>query len=242
VSTDPWWRDFFDEDYAPAWTAAGLFDDAEEVVAGLVERLGLRPGARILDAACGFGRIAGPLHRRGYAVVGIDDAPAQLREAEQRNPGPTYVRADVRRPPSGPFDAVINVYTSFGYFCDDAEELRALRAWREVLVPGGQLAMTLIHRDHVVALEATDELDVEGDQLQEEAITDWVRGVRRITWRSDSLEKTAWLRLYTATELVALCQQAGFVDVTAMGSLDGEELSPATGLAIHARAPEVPRR
>jgi SAM-dependent methyltransferase len=234
-----WWHDFFDEEYAATWREAGLFDDTGDLVDGIVERLALPPGGRILDAACGFGRVAGPLHDRGYAVTGIDVAAAQLAQAERDNPGPRYALADMRTPPAGPYDAVINVFTSFGYFCDDAEDLRALRAWRHVLRPGGQLLMSLIHRDHVVALEAMgDDGDDEGP-LREEAITDWVRGIREITWRSATVEKTARLRLYTATELVHLCQRAGFEHVEALGDLPGEPLSPATGLTLHARAPDT---
>lgn len=232
-----WWQDFFDDDYVTAWTAAGMFDHANEEVAGLVARLDLAPGAHVLDAGCGFGRIAGPLAEHGYAVTGLDVNATQIARAERAHPGPRYVVGDMRDPPTGPYDAVINVFSSFGYFGDDAEDLRALCAWSESLVPGGQLLMTLTHRDRVVAWEVTGELGVDDRVLTEEADTDWVRGVRHVTWRYGDIEKHATLRLYSATELVARCEQAGFVDITVSGGLDGTQLTPHTALCLHARRP-----
>lgn len=232
-----WWRDFFDDDYVTAWTAAGMFDATDEEVAALIDRLALPQGARILDAACGFGRIAGPLHEHGYAVTGIDINASQLACAERDHPGPGYVAADMRDPPAGPYEAVLNLFSSFGYFGDDAEDLRALRAWREALVPGGHLVMTLTHRDRVVAWEVTGAVDDDERVLREEAVTDWARGLRYITWHFGDIQKQAILRLYTATELVAMCHQAGFEQVTATGGIDGHPLSPETVLCVHARTP-----
>jgi 2-polyprenyl-3-methyl-5-hydroxy-6-metoxy-1,4-benzoquinol methylase len=97
-----WWESFFDEHYVQAWTAAGRFSDTDSVVDDVDALLGLQPGAEILDIGCGFGRVAGPLSMRGYRVTGIDFSPQQLQLAEQRNPGPTYIEADMRRPPPGP--------------------------------------------------------------------------------------------------------------------------------------------
>ncbi|MBI4476123.1 MAG: class I SAM-dependent methyltransferase [Acidobacteria bacterium] len=51
---------------------------------------------RILDAGCGFGRIAGPLSLLGYRVTGVDVNVEALRAANSRAPGPSYVALDQR--------------------------------------------------------------------------------------------------------------------------------------------------
>ncbi|WP_017609613.1 class I SAM-dependent methyltransferase [Nocardiopsis xinjiangensis] len=51
--------------------------------------------ARVLDAGCGPGRLAGELHSRGHQAVGVDVDPALIGAAEQDHPGPTYAVADL---------------------------------------------------------------------------------------------------------------------------------------------------
>jgi hypothetical protein len=62
----------FDADYVKTWSAMGAFDRTEEQTRAIVELLDLPVGAAVLAVACGFGRIAGPLHHHGFRVTGID--------------------------------------------------------------------------------------------------------------------------------------------------------------------------
>lgn len=112
----------------------------------LLRSLRLPPGARILDVACGYGRHAGELSRRGFRVVGVDVSRAMLAEARRRfRHGPLFVRQDMRRIAfRGEFDAVVSLYTSFGYFTP-AQNEAALRRMARALRPGGR--MLIDHRD-----------------------------------------------------------------------------------------------
>jgi len=49
-----------------------------------VARMGLEPGARVLDIACGTGNVTIPLARRGVMVTGLDMTPGLLEEARAR--------------------------------------------------------------------------------------------------------------------------------------------------------------
>lgn len=142
-----WWETFFDEAYVRAWESDGAFQSTDEAVADLLGFLRLEPGAAILDIPCGFGRFAGPLHEAGHDVVGVDASPDQIRLAREHHPGPRYELGDMRDPPPGPFDAVLNLYSSFGYFDDPADDAACLRAWHQVLRPGGTLVLESMHRD-----------------------------------------------------------------------------------------------
>ena len=89
-------------------------DADAEVVARL---LSVRPGMRVLDVACGEGRIAGRLARHGCEVVGVDTNERLLGPAREHHPQVTFERGDIRELHyDSEFDAVVNWYTSFGYF------------------------------------------------------------------------------------------------------------------------------
>jgi SAM-dependent methyltransferase len=227
-----WWQDFFDEDYVRAWEAAGGFSNTEALAEGVEAMLGLPPGAEILDVACGFGRVSGALEGKGYRVTGIDFSPSQLALAERRNPGPRYLEADMRRPPPGPYDGVVNLFSSFGYFDDPREDAAALAAWADRLRPGGVLVMELMHRDRVAHLYGQP-IDHPGG-VTEEGHTDWVTGVRTSTLRHGAIVKTFQVRLYTVTELVRMLRVAGFETVDAYGDLEGGEVTPESRLALRA--------
>jgi 2-polyprenyl-3-methyl-5-hydroxy-6-metoxy-1,4-benzoquinol methylase len=67
------------------------------------------PGARILDAGCGPGRVGAELYARGHTVVGVDVDPVLITAAEEDHPGPTWVVADLAELDldAEPFDAAV---------------------------------------------------------------------------------------------------------------------------------------
>ena len=96
-------------------------------VNGVVGQLGLAPGARLLDLCCGQGRHAVPLARLGLRVTGLDlSRPLLARAAAAADGGPPVglVAADMRRLPfaDGSFDAVLNLFNSFGYLEDETQD------------------------------------------------------------------------------------------------------------------------
>lgn len=227
-----WWRTFFDEAYVQAWEAEGAFEATAGDAAALVTFLGLEPGSTVLDIPCGFGRFSRPLHEAGFQVAGVDGSPDQIRLAREHNPGPAYALGDMREPPAGPFDGVVNLYSSFGYFEDPADDTACLQAWYRVLRPGGVLILETMHRDRLAWLWGQDPDPGSG---RETGHTDWVSGVRTSQVEVGGETRTFRVRLYTATELVRTMTQVGFTDVEVFGGLDGSELDPSRRLAIRAR-------
>src|SRR5687767_6433660 len=54
----------------------------EEEAAAFVTRLGLKPGRKVLDVACGTGNLALPAARLGADVTGVDIAPNLVEQAQ----------------------------------------------------------------------------------------------------------------------------------------------------------------
>lgn len=109
--------------------------------ARLVDAL-VPPGARILDAGCGPGRIAARLHAAGHDVVGVDVDPALIAAAEEDHPGPEWRVADLATLdlPGDPFDLVVcagNVMI----FLAPGSERAVLDRLRAHVRPGGRIVL-----------------------------------------------------------------------------------------------------
>ena len=188
--------------------------------------MGLPVGARILDVPCGQGRHAHLLGEAGYDVQGVDLSRDLLALAVKRGTGPglKYTRADMRRLPAAwtaRFDAVINLFTSFGFFLDPGDDARVIGEFARVLQPGGLLVWHGGSRDGVMAkfLQRDWWTTRNGTVIGHERSFDPLSGVMtvRSTWRGPrtSGEREHRIRLYTATRLAELCRDAGLIVVEA---------------------------
>jgi SAM-dependent methyltransferase len=148
VVRDEWFTSFFDAAYVAQLREEKPPAQTRREVDFLVRALRPAPGARILDVPCGYGRHASALARRGFRVLGVDLSRAMIAEARRRfatGSRLTFVRRDMRRIAfRDEFDAVINLYTSFGYFTP-AQNQAVLRRMARALRPGGTLLVD--HRD-----------------------------------------------------------------------------------------------
>lgn len=143
-----WFEHFFDAEYVARLRDEKPLRQTRMEVDFLLRSLRLPPGARILDVPCGYGRHAAELARRGFRVVGVDLSRSMIEEARRRfaaRPRLSFRRRDMRRIAfRAEFDAVVNLYTSFGYF-RPAQNEAALRRMARALRPGGRLLID--HRD-----------------------------------------------------------------------------------------------
>jgi SAM-dependent methyltransferase len=219
----------------------GRYEETRHECEQIVELLGLAPGARVLDAGCGFGRTVGVFHALGFDAVGVDISPAVIAEAERRNPGPGYLVHDLTQPLADDverFDAIVNLYSSFGYGATIDDDAAVLRTWRDALKPGGALVMELsdIERSEARLGPLGTVVDREDDGVHEHLWVDPATHVLhvRYTLGEDTLDVDT--RLYEAGELAALVEQAGFRDVRRYGGFDAHPKQPTDRLVLVARA------
>ena len=217
-----WCETFFDQDYLSIW--GQVFNDEVNTkqAAELWSLLDLKPGCRLLDAPCGWGRLSRPLAWLGAMVLGVDQSETLLTAAEaQRGELPTeqlrYLRHDLRKsmPESG-FDVACNIFTSFGYGTEE-EDIATFRTLREALRPGGRVVVETNHRDSMSAfISRGSKFSMrlpDGTLFIDEADFDAISGVASLNWYwsgpTGSGEKHAQWRCYTPTQMVGLLERAG---------------------------------
>jgi SAM-dependent methyltransferase len=220
----------------------GRYEETRHECEQIVALLDLAPGARVLDAGCGFGRTVGVFHELGYDAVGVDISPAVIAEAQRRNPGPGYLVHDLTQPLLADverFDAIVNVYSSFGYGETVADDAAVLRTWHDALKPGGALVMELsdIERSQARLGPLGTVVDREDDGVHEHLWCDPETHVLHVRYTaSDGQTLDIDTRLYEAAELAAMVEQAGFHDVQRYGGFDGHPKQPTDRLVLVARA------
>jgi SAM-dependent methyltransferase len=242
--------ELFDEHYLHFYgdaLAARAEPDAE-----LVTRLlGLEPGAEVLDAPCGHGRIANLLAARGCRVVGVDNSARflALAEADARRRGveaaTEYRLGDLRELAfDASFDAALNWFTSFGYF-DDAGNQRMLEGLARALRPGGRLIVELLNRDVVlrrmpagddtalVLIECGDDLLVDRTRL--DAATGRTETDRFVVRGGRVRRLHMSVRTPTLPELRGMLTDAGFASVEAFDEHGEPFTSAARRLVAVAR-------
>ncbi len=187
-------------------------------------------GSRVLDVPCGQGRHAQLLAEAGYDVDGLDYSRRLLAVARQRGTGPAlrYIRGDMRKMParwSKRFNAVLNLFTSFGFFTHPADDRRVIEEFARVLKPGGMLIWHGGSRDGVMARFLARDWWTSGTSLfAQQREFDPLSGVLtvRSTWRRGNRTgvREHKLRLYTATRLSELFAEAGLVVEQAYDGFD----------------------
>lgn len=204
-------------------------------VAGIINLLDLQPDQRILDIPCGYGRHSIGLAQKSLNVLGVDLNSVHLNKAF-RDAEKAKVKIDFRKGDmesigySNEFDAVINVFYSFGFFETEERNFRVLQNFYQVLKNGGKF---LFHTDVNVPriLQGKYKQDevrqlTSGKQLK--IIENYDSLTKRIngSWiiqdaNGAETRKDYSVRVYFKDEFITFCRQAGFQKFWVYSDWDG---------------------
>lgn len=147
-----WFSTWFDSPYYHRLYQNRDYAEAREFLSRLLAHLHPKPTARLLDLACGKGRHALYLSEQGYDVMGVDLSAQSIAHARQfAHPHLHFQVHDMRESlPYGLFDFVLNLFTSFGYFEHEAENVVALRNAAAALRPGGKMVIDFLNTEQTI--------------------------------------------------------------------------------------------
>jgi SAM-dependent methyltransferase len=224
--SEDFWRDFY-----PCMFPPERFSAAKEEVSRIVS-LTQCSGGSLLDLCCGPGRHAVEFAQCGFRVTGVDRSPFLLDRAREHasksGASIEWVTEDMRsfvRPAA--FDLACNLFTSFGYFKDEQDDLRVLRNIHQSLKKAGVLVIEVVGKERLartwqntISTELPDgSLMVQRPQLRDNCCrvyAEWIL-IKDGRSRSFSFEHT----IYSGRELKDRLLSCGFEQVQLFGDLQG---------------------
>lgn len=146
-----WYRSWFNSPYYHILYADRNNQEAEDFIDIIAKYFQLKENDRVLDACCGKGRHSIYLNKKGIDVTGIDLSSESIAFAKQfENEHLHFYEHDIRNLLSANyFNYVFNLFTSFGYFKRENEDIKAIKAFAKNLVPGGILLIDFLNIDKI---------------------------------------------------------------------------------------------
>lgn len=147
AKTISWFEDWFDSDYYHILYKERDEEEAKLFLNNLLQKLLITPTHHILDLACGRGRHANYLAALGYPVTGLDLSPASIDYARQQAaPNASFGIHDMRQPfGNAIYDVILNLFTSFGYFDNEAENIKVMQHISNALSPNGLVVIEYLN-------------------------------------------------------------------------------------------------
>jgi SAM-dependent methyltransferase len=168
-SSKHWYASWFDTPYYHILYKDRDYTEAQVFMDNLTNYLNIPENGKILDLACGKGRHSIYLNSLGYNVTGIDLSRQSIVHAKQfENPNLKFVEHDMSKPYPDTFDAVFNLFTSFGYFEDEACNLKTIKAIKSELNDFGFGVIDFMNVNYVIdSLVSEDIKVVEGIEFHQ---------------------------------------------------------------------------
>lgn len=236
MENTPWFASWFDSPFYPILYQHRNYSEAERFIDRLLSHLAPPPPSHFLDLACGRGRHSIYINKAGFRVTGIDLSPESISDARKSaREGLDFLVGDMRDEIQGEYDYIFNLFTSFGYFDNPAENLEVLNNIRCSLKPGGLLVLDFMNAERVIQnLVGSEEKSLDGIHFDIARHVQAEAGVRHIIKdihvKQGGLEYDFQERVQALNraDFESLFEAAGLECVETWGNYEGEAFDLAT--------------
>lgn len=161
-----WFQDWFDTKYYHILYQDRNDEEAHLFMRNLVTFLNLKKGDKILDLPCGRGRHSTFLNSLGYSIIGADLSQNSINYAQQfENDSLKFKVHDMRDPFQTKFNAIFNLFTSFGYFDDEKTNINVLKNIKKGLKKNGVAVIDFLNvhytKNHFVKEEVVTKNNID---------------------------------------------------------------------------------
>jgi len=226
-----WFEDWFNTKYYHILYDHRNDEEANTFIKRLSDELALPQKARILDLACGQGRHARFFNELGYNVVGVDLSEESILSAKSfENESLFFHCHDMRNTMNfGEFDLVCNLFTSFGYFENQTDNLTVLNSIRPSLKNNGILVIDFLNAEKVKAELIAEQIVIKGGitfQISRNIEND--RIVKTISFKDNSNDFNFQekVQLLTLSDFEELLKKSGFKILTVFGDYNLGKFAP----------------
>lgn len=149
-----WFEEWFDSPLYEKLYSNRDEEEARQLIAFLEQTMSLNECSSILDLGCGRGRHSINLAQKGYQVKGIDLSTEAIKTAVSKAndlglDNVDFEVRDMRNPLSQKFDAIVNLFTTFGYFKQDDENALVLDSVVKMLKQEGIFVLDYLNAEKV---------------------------------------------------------------------------------------------
>lgn len=147
-----WFQYWFNSPYYHILYSQRNDEEAEFLIDNLSAYLKPALHSRILDIACGRGRHAVYLNKKGFDVTGIDLSEQSIKYAKQFEQKHLHFFVhDMRKLGYiNYYDIAMNLFTSFGYFDTEKDHVSALKSFRKSIKEDGKLVIDYFNTQKII--------------------------------------------------------------------------------------------
>ena len=212
-SEKEWFASWFDSPFYHILYKDRDYTEAQQFMDNLTNYLNIPEGGNILDLACGKGRHSIYLNTLGYNVTGVDLSANSIAHAKQfENEKLQFNVHDMSKPYKEEFDAVFNLFTSFGYFDKEEDNLNTIKAIKAELNEFGFGVIDFMNSEYVIDnLVAENVKTVDGIAFnQKRSVVDGYI-IKDISFTADGEDYNFQERVrgFTLADFETLFEQAG---------------------------------
>lgn len=161
MKTKDWFTEWFNTSYYHILYKDRNDIEAQQFIKNITEFLSVPKEATVLDLPCGKGRHAVFLNSLGFKVIGADLSENSIQHAKNfENENLKFIVQDMREPLNKKYDAVFNLFTSFGYFKKDEDDILVLQNIKNCLKEDGFFVFDFLNADFVKSTLVREETKI----------------------------------------------------------------------------------
>jgi len=231
-----WYKDWFDSPLYDKLYAHRDDNEAAKLAEMITQIAPPEQFPKALDLASGRGRHSINLSNRGFSVTGTDLSPNALeiarKKAEQAQLNINFIRLDMRNSLPERFNLIVNLFTSFGYFEEDEENLSVVTSMANMLKPNGLVVIDYLNCTKTAqGLVEKESGTLDGISY---SISRWIENemvFKKMEFVDNDNQTHSFIervKLYNRKWFTSALSKAGLQPVHYFGNYSGDEFQPET--------------